>query len=193
MIRRNNLGVIRAVLAQETADLLARGERKSAYVVAESTDNVLNRATDAGRLPGVVAVRISNRVHSEPPSVESARDATMLELGVPARGVISAAAGRLARIPREPGDLLGIWGGSRMPRLTEVSLEALTESDVGRTFYDDAGLRGEVRRGDESIVVAFSFRYRFDGKMRELRCGSWPRTTLKQIRAARDSHSMQKQ
>lgn len=57
-----------------------------------------------------------------------------------------------------------------MPRLTGLSHKALTETDVGRTLYDDAGRRGEVRRGDESIVVAFSFRKRFDGKVRKVPC-----------------------
>lgn len=80
-----------------------------------------------------------------------------------------------------------------MARITELGLKALSDGDVGRTLYDEAGLRGEVRLNGGAVVVAFSFRYRFDGKVRELRCGSWPRSTLKQIRAARDAHSTQHQ
>lgn len=76
-----------------------------------------------------------------------------------------------------------------MPRITELGLKALAENDVGRTLYDEGGLRGEVRVGEGGVIVAFSFRYRFDGKIREVRCGTWPRLTLKQIRAARDEHN----
>jgi len=48
-------------------------------------------------------------------------------------------------------------------------------------------LFGVVRAAkDGRISVAFTFRYRFGGAHRDLRCGSWPDSTLKEIRAVRD-------
>lgn len=71
--------------------------------------------------------------------------------------------------------------------LTAKQLEALTASDAGRRLSDAGGLFGKVRaRRDGHITVAFTYRYRSDGAHRDIRCGTWPDTTLKQIRAERD-------
>ena len=72
-----------------------------------------------------------------------------------------------------------------MAKLTVKELEALTEADNGRRLYDDDNVRGEVRVNKSGISVAFSFRYRFNDKSREIRIGSFPKQTLKQIRENR--------
>lgn len=74
-----------------------------------------------------------------------------------------------------------------MPKLTELGLKALTGNDAGRTLFDTGGLRGETRANDAGVSVAFSYRYRFDGKSREIRCGTWPHTSLRDIRTQRDA------
>lgn len=73
-----------------------------------------------------------------------------------------------------------------MRKLTELELRALAPDQVGKTLYDAGGLRGEIRLGEGGAVVSFSYRYRFDGKSREVRCGTWPHASLKAIRSTRD-------
>ena len=71
--------------------------------------------------------------------------------------------------------------------LTVKQLGALTAADSGQRLSDGGGLFGVVRtRRDNSVTVAFSYRYRFDGGSRDLRCGTWPAHSLKDIRSERD-------
>ena len=71
--------------------------------------------------------------------------------------------------------------------LTSKQLEALNVSDHGRRLGDSGGLFGVVRaKAGAGISVAFSYRYRFEGKLKDMRCGSWPDKSLKEIRADRD-------
>jgi integrase len=76
-----------------------------------------------------------------------------------------------------------------MAKLTVKELEALTPADVGKTVFDDGGLRGKVRstaRADNGVSVEFSFRYRWETKLRDVSCGTWPADGLKAIREKRD-------
>lgn len=69
--------------------------------------------------------------------------------------------------------------------LSNLELERLTESDVGRRLLDDAGLTGWVRiepRPVRRVVVDFSLRTGEPGRQRDLRVGVWPDRTLAEIR-----------
>lgn len=71
--------------------------------------------------------------------------------------------------------------------LTAKALASLKAKDERRRLTDGGGLFGIVRvKKSGGISVAFTYRYRFGGAHRDLRCGSWPDSTLKEIRAARD-------
>src|SRR5450830_563627 len=72
-----------------------------------------------------------------------------------------------------------------MAKLTVYKLQALTPADAGKSLSEDGGIRGEVRSNQSGMVVAFSYRYRFDAKTREMRLGVWPNATLPEIRKAR--------
>lgn len=58
--------------------------------------------------------------------------------------------------------------------ITQLELLALSTSDNNRSLQFGKGLRGSVRAGaDGAIAVHVSFRYRFQGKTRETRLGTW--------------------
>lgn len=58
--------------------------------------------------------------------------------------------------------------------ITQLELLALSTSDNNRSIQFGKGLRGSVRAGvDGAIAVHVSFRYRFQGKTRETRLGTW--------------------
>lgn len=78
-----------------------------------------------------------------------------------------------------------------MSNITERELRALSTTDNGRTIYDGHALRGEVRATSKGVTVAFSYRYRFGGKQREYRCGTWPRDKLSTVRESRDAARLQ--
>lgn len=73
-----------------------------------------------------------------------------------------------------------------MAKLTIKELEALRPEQVGQKVRDADGLIGIVRPKGESVSVKFSWRYRFDGKVREASIGTWPKTSLTDIRNQRD-------
>ena len=63
----------------------------------------------------------------------------------------------------------------------------LTSLDKGLRLSDGGGLFGVAdAKKDDSVTVAFSYRYRFGGRLRDLRCGTWPTRSLKEIRSERD-------
>lgn len=73
-----------------------------------------------------------------------------------------------------------------MGKLTELQLKALTSADDGKRISDDGSLFGLVRaKSGNSVSVSFSWRYRFNGKLKDLRCGTWPRDRLSTIRSTR--------
>jgi integrase len=74
-----------------------------------------------------------------------------------------------------------------MAKLTELELQSLGSSDHGRTIFDDGNLRGVIRvSAAGKVSVAFSWRYRFDGKKKDIRCGTWPGDRLSAVRKERD-------
>ncbi|MFM0098732.1 tyrosine-type recombinase/integrase [Paraburkholderia nemoris] len=76
---------------------------------------------------------------------------------------------------------------SKIDKLTVIELKALTLADIGQTIKDGGGLWGVVRNGSAGgVSAAFWYRYRMGDKSRDFTCGTWPKLSLKAIRAARD-------
>lgn len=94
------------------------------------------------------------------------------------------------------GTLLGTFTNSKcidrfirnhsMP-LTVKELENLTKSYVNRRLTDRDGIYGTVRaRKDGAISVLFRWRFRFDSKLHDFTCGTWPGDSLQEIRKERE-------
>jgi integrase len=69
--------------------------------------------------------------------------------------------------------------------LSNLELERLTESDVGRRLAEASGLTGLVRiepRPVRRVVVDFALKLGEPGRQRQLRVGTWPDRTLAEIR-----------
>lgn len=79
---------------------------------------------------------------------------------------------------------------SSMAKLTELQLKALSADDAEKVFREEIGLVGQVRSGTRGITVQFRYDYKFLGKKRSIRIGSWPKTSLSEIRKERDSALM---
>ena len=69
-----------------------------------------------------------------------------------------------------------------MAVLTELGLKSLTDKDDGTSIYEGS-MRGKVRSTQKGVSVYFDFKYKFQGKSKELSLASWPKTSLKEIRA----------
>lgn len=75
-----------------------------------------------------------------------------------------------------------------MAKLTQRTLEAIRPDQTGATVRDEGGLFGRVRaKTDGAVTVSFYYRFRFDGKLKDYSCGTWPADSLSTIRAARDA------
>lgn len=72
-----------------------------------------------------------------------------------------------------------------MGKLTIKELEALRSDDDGKVIREDDGLIGSVRARAGGISVKFDWRYRLAGKVRETTLGSWPKTSMPEIRRER--------
>lgn len=74
-----------------------------------------------------------------------------------------------------------------MGKITALELKSLTEKDAGRKLRDGDGIIGLVRvRKDGGISVSFDWRYRYDGKVKQVTLGSYPAASMPKIRAMRD-------
>jgi len=71
-------------------------------------------------------------------------------------------------------------------KITAKELEALTSTDDGRTLREDGGLTGRVLAGVRGITILFRYEFKLNGAKHDHRLGSWPKTSLAEIRAARD-------
>ena len=70
---------------------------------------------------------------------------------------------------------------------TVAELKALTPASRGNLLADGDGLVGEVRvSGSGSVAVHFRYAFKWGGKRTWHYCGTWPTTTLEQIRGIRD-------
>jgi integrase len=77
-----------------------------------------------------------------------------------------------------------------MAKLTVKKLESLTPADIGVRLPDEHSLYGVVKAKGDGVCVMFRWRYRFDGKLRDYTCGTWPTKSLKEIR---DTHENARQ
>ncbi len=73
-----------------------------------------------------------------------------------------------------------------MPKLTVKELEAITSADNGATVRDEGGLIGKVAARQSGVSVTFYYRFRWEGKTKEMTCGTWPKKSLSDIRTTRD-------
>lgn len=76
-----------------------------------------------------------------------------------------------------------------MALITVKALEALRDSDHGKRLPDGGSLFGMVRATPDTknaVSVDFQWRYKLNGKTRQVRMGSWPKLSLKAIRDERD-------
>lgn len=76
-----------------------------------------------------------------------------------------------------------------MALITVKALEALRGSDHGKRLPDGGSLFGMVRATPDTknaVSVDFQWRYKLNGKTRQVRMGSWPKLSLKAIRDERD-------
>lgn len=74
-----------------------------------------------------------------------------------------------------------------MGKLTVKQLEALTRDDDGLRLQDDGGIVGRVRAGTRGVTVLFRYEFKLGtGKKEDQALGSWPKTSLADIRAKRD-------
>jgi hypothetical protein len=74
----------------------------------------------------------------------------------------------------------------RKTTFSAKEIEAISEQDTGDLLREANGIAGAVRVTLNGVSIDWSWRYRFDGKVKELRLGSWPKTTMTQIRQERD-------
>jgi len=73
-----------------------------------------------------------------------------------------------------------------MGKITVLELKALTEKDAGRKLRDGEGVVGLVRvKKDGNVSVSFDWRYRFDGKVKQVTLGSYPTMSMPAIRSKR--------
>ncbi len=78
-------------------------------------------------------------------------------------------------------------------KLTQKKLESLTPEQQGKKLSDGDNLRGKIRVSKAGKVsVFFVWRYTISGKTREFYCGTWPDSTLGDIRKARTAAEARK-
>lgn len=76
-----------------------------------------------------------------------------------------------------------------MQSITTITLQALRVSDNGTRLPDGHSMFGIVRanKSDKNPVsVDFQWRYKINGKTRQIRIGTWPNLTLKKLRDKRN-------
>lgn len=74
--------------------------------------------------------------------------------------------------------------GAKLASLTVKQLEALRGENHGERLRDGDGLYGVVRVNASRVSVLFRWRYRFGGKYKDFNAGTWPDTTLAEVRQA---------
>ncbi|MHB1359796.1 MAG: tyrosine-type recombinase/integrase [Rhodocyclaceae bacterium] len=74
-----------------------------------------------------------------------------------------------------------------MAKLTVKKLESLTPADIGKRLPDEHSLYGVIKARGDGVAVMFRWRYRFDGKLRDYTCGTWPTKSLREIRDAHEN------
>lgn len=74
-----------------------------------------------------------------------------------------------------------------MAKITQRFLAGLRPTNSGETIREEGNLYGRVKsKSDGSVSVAFYYRFLFNGKHKDISCGSWPKESLSNIRKNRD-------
>jgi integrase len=76
-----------------------------------------------------------------------------------------------------------------MALITTKALEALRGTDDGKRLPEGGSMFGMVRATPDTknpVSVDFQWRYKLNGKTRQVRLGSWPKMSLKALRDERD-------
>ncbi len=73
-----------------------------------------------------------------------------------------------------------------MTKLPAKELESLDANDAGRVLREDGGLSGKVQLKKKCITVAFYYQFRWEGRFTDISCGTWPGTSLPEIRKIRN-------
>jgi integrase len=74
-----------------------------------------------------------------------------------------------------------------MTKLTQRGLESIRADQAGTIVREDGNLFGRVRvNAAGGISISFYYRFRFDGKSKDMSCGTWPADNLASIRTRRD-------
>lgn len=75
-----------------------------------------------------------------------------------------------------------------MAKLTQRGLEAISPQQAGVVVREDGNLFGRVRvTAGGAVSISFYYRFRFEGKLKDLSCGTWPGDSLATIRTVRDA------
>ena len=73
-------------------------------------------------------------------------------------------------------------------RWTQADLRAIPTAWKGETISDGDGLNGEVRVSTKNVVsVRFRYAFKWEGQLIWHQCGSWPATSLAEVRTRRDT------
>lgn len=70
---------------------------------------------------------------------------------------------------------------------TIAELNAISSDWHGDTLSDGGGLSGEVRVGPTGTAIRFKYAFRWHGKVKWYQCGTFPHTSLSDIRKRRNS------
>jgi integrase len=75
-----------------------------------------------------------------------------------------------------------------MAKLTQRTLESIRADQAGLTVRDEGNLFGRARvKAGGVVTVSFYYRFRFDGKLKDFSCGTWPADSLSSIHGVRDA------
>src|SRR5471030_178229 len=75
-----------------------------------------------------------------------------------------------------------------MTKITQKTLEAIRAEQSGTTIRDEGNLFGRIRaKADGTVTISFYYRFRWNEKLKDLSCGTWPSDSLAKIRAKRDA------
>lgn len=73
-----------------------------------------------------------------------------------------------------------------MTKLTVKYLDSLNTKHIGKRLTDGGGLYGIVKPRADTVSILFRWRYRFDGKLKDYSCGTYPNDNITDIRKRRD-------
>ena len=75
-----------------------------------------------------------------------------------------------------------------MSNISVKKLESLTKDNHGEILRESGGIVGRVRAGARGLTVMFRYEVWLNGKKRDYSLGAWPKESLINIRAKRNSY-----